>query len=149
MGYAGNCVAANINVLSLLGSRIEFNLCRTLEWQVCGAQGVLPGQFGEKIVFATAPKSLDIWGRKSLGACGGWVPDGIRAKPHEYASHDVFFLETCLLHQICINGDELFELDAGQPFACNFSQPRFEELQQILVEPAEGGEPLRQCGTSD
>ena len=32
-GHAGNCIAANYNILSLYGNRVPYNICRNLEWQ--------------------------------------------------------------------------------------------------------------------
>ena len=32
-GHAGNCIAANINILNLFTARVPYNICRNLEWQ--------------------------------------------------------------------------------------------------------------------
>jgi hypothetical protein len=32
--HAGNCVNSNNNILSLYGERVQYNICRNLEWQV-------------------------------------------------------------------------------------------------------------------
>jgi hypothetical protein len=139
-GHAGNCIAANVNILSLFGTRVQYNQCRNLEWQVCSANLKLPGQAGANITFARAPSSLDPMGStgKPLGKCRGWVPGKIRkgSKGFGYATDDVFYLEVCLFNQICTNGAELFELKAGEPFRCNFSSTRFDELREILLQPA-------------
>jgi hypothetical protein len=91
--HAESCVHANMNILSLYGDRIPYNLCRNLEWQTCAAQGLLPGQGNAAIAFARAPKMLHPDGStgKPLGQCRGWVPsrppeDGI----YGYATDDVF-----------------------------------------------------------
>lgn len=63
----------SLNILSLIGERVPYNSCRTLEWQVCAALGKLPGQRSRKILFATAPGSLDPGpkSRQPFGQCGG------------------------------------------------------------------------------
>ena len=33
--HAEACVQANVNILSLYGDRIPYNICRNFEWQVC------------------------------------------------------------------------------------------------------------------
>lgn len=57
--HARECVHANLNILSLYGSRVPYNICRNLEWQVCAAMGRLPGQRGPHIIFSKEPKQLD------------------------------------------------------------------------------------------
>ena len=32
--HAGSCLNANLNILSLYGNRVQYNICRNLEWQV-------------------------------------------------------------------------------------------------------------------
>ena len=101
--HAKNCVQANLNILSLYGNRVPYNICRNLEWQVCAAMGKLPGQRGPRIIFSKAPGSLDpsptSW--KPFGKCRGWrepsAPgDCMRSG---YATDDIFFLEVCLFNQ--------------------------------------------------
>ena len=73
-------------------------------WQVCAAQGKLPGQGGDTILFGRRPGSLDPEGGtgKPLGQCKGWVPS---QKPkggvYGYATDDVFYLELCLFNEVC------------------------------------------------
>ena len=123
--HALRCVKADLNILSLYGERVPYNICRNLEWQSCAARGLLPGQQSKIIRFAIAPKSLDPSGEKTgkpLGKCRGWVPDkrptgGI----YGYATDDIFFLEVCLYNQICANGGELFDLEVGEPSESKFT----------------------------
>ena len=42
--HAWACIKASLNILSLYGDRVPYNICRNLEWQVCAAKGLLPGQ---------------------------------------------------------------------------------------------------------
>jgi len=103
--------------------------------QACAAQGLLPGQGGLDIVFAHAPKNLD-YSRSSerLGKCTGWSQPGYEfCKQAGFATDSIFFLEVCLFHQICKNGAELFELDEGDHFRCEWDPEAFAELEEILA----------------
>ena len=72
--HAMACIRAGFNILSLYGERVPYNICRNLEWQVCAAKGLLPGQGGRTIIFGKRPGDLDPSrkGGKPLGTCGGW-----------------------------------------------------------------------------
>jgi hypothetical protein len=129
---------ASQNILSLYGKRIPYNLCRNLEWQICAAKGMLPGQGGFGIRFATAPKRLHTRGNKPFGQCGGWTPTG--ECNGGYATDDIYFLEICLLNQLCTNNHELFELEVGQFFVCQLDEARFWELKEILLTPPTSGD---------
>lgn len=58
--HAERCVRADVNILSLYGERLPYNICRNLEWQTCAAQGKLPGQGDHTIKFAKAPRELGL-----------------------------------------------------------------------------------------
>ena len=141
--HAERCVRANLNILSLHGERLPYNICRNLEWQTCAALGKLPGQgtkldgtFSRTIKFAKAPNTLELVRNNRLGVCSGWVPS---KKPeggiYGYATDDIFYLETCLYSQVCSNGHELFDLAPGESFTCHFTPALFRELQEILLTP--------------
>ena len=49
---------------------------------------------------------------------------------------------------VCDNGDDLFSLSEGQPFACRYSSRRFDELQRILLSPWEEPYDSKRCHTS-
>ena len=68
----------------------------------------------------------------------GWVPDYLQGEhcKNNYATDDIFFLEVCLFNQMCTNGADLFALQAGEAFHCDFSAERVHELEQILTSPA-------------
>lgn len=134
MGHAEQCVQASLNILSLFGDRVPYNICRNLEWQVCAAKGMLPGQGGLAIKFAKAPKTLDITRHSRLGVCSGWVPNQVPgAGFYGYATDDVFYLESCLFNEICENKEELFSLEEGDVFICQFSETGFRQLQSLLL----------------
>lgn len=117
-------------------SRVEYNVCRNLEWQVCAAKGRLPGQGGRTIKFAIPPGRKNGLKHRPLAGCHGWTPTRCRyARNCGYANDDIFYLEICIFNQICTNGDALFHLAAGDAFACEFNAGRFRELQRILLEP--------------
>lgn len=44
--HAQSCIRRNVNILSLYGSQVPYNICRNTEWQICAAKGTLPGQGG-------------------------------------------------------------------------------------------------------
>jgi len=123
------------NILSLYGNRVPYNICRNLEWQVCAAQGRIPGQGGTAIIFAKAPKTLDYSPQSErLGMCTGWSARGYSlCKKDGYATDSIFFLEVCLFNRICRNGRELFAVEPGDVFTCDFDPQRFRELEGILA----------------
>ena len=47
----------------------------------------------------------------------------------------IFYLELCLLNQICTNGERIFSLRAGEEFECDYSTQRFRQLQELLLSP--------------
>jgi len=121
------------------------NMCRNFEWLMCAALGKLPGQGGLRpsVRFAKAPNTLE---PAELGQCHGWAPTDQQASfVFGYTVNDIFFLETCLLSEICSNHEQLFELATGQHFVCDFSANGYIAVQQILtslwVEPEEA----KQC----
>jgi hypothetical protein len=133
-GHARACIRASLNILSLYGHRLPYNICRNYEWQVCAALGRIPGQNSRAILFAKAPSSLDFLGSPRLGHCSGWSPMKCRGQDG-YATDSIFFLEVCLYSQICTNGHQLFELEVGQPWQCDFDDDAFWRLSYVLMEP--------------
>ena len=140
--HAGHCIAANLNILSLYGNRVPYNICCNLEWQVCASLGKLPGQTSPQILFSKAPSELDPGpsSAKPFGQCRGWR-DAEGSCEGAYATDSIFFLEVCVFNQICANSDELWTLAAGQPFTCNLNRSRFDALQQMLIEEPDWGPP--------
>jgi len=133
---ARNCIQSRHNILMLFGNNVHgtgsgYNSCRNLEWQMCAAMGKLPGQQTPTIVFAHAPASLDTHGRRPLGRCGGYHPNG--CPPRGYSNDDIFFMEVCAYSLVCANRNELFKLRAEQPFTCQVSQQGFRKLQALLT----------------
>lgn len=159
------CQKASYNVLQLSSQEVPYNLCRSLEWQVCAAKGDLPGQRGAQIQFTRAPADMDDHGkhgrslynrwehmldrtrseaervrrephRHGLGKCTGFVPPEVGAKEGAgWSNDDVYFLEVCMFSSMCRNRHELFNVKAGQPFVCEWSLSGFKELQRILLTP--------------
>ena len=64
--------------------------------QVCSANGWLPGQQSPTVVFARAPKTLDVKGTtgKPFGQCGGWAPaEAPTGGIYGYTTDDIYYLE--------------------------------------------------------
>ena len=40
----------------------------------------------------------------------------------------------CLFSQVCSNADELFEVEEGEPFRCDFDRSGFDALRTMLLE---------------
>lgn len=139
--HVRQCTRANFNLLNLIDEdHTPYNMCRNLEWQVCAAKGMLPGQKGSSIQFSVAPKDMDTKGLShSLGTCGGSHPTLPPAGSNGifgYTNDDIYFLEVCLYNQICENNEALFAVRRGEDFRCRFSRDRFNELERILRTPA-------------
>lgn len=71
---------------------------------------------------------------RPLGRCGGYKP----SKPpaggaYGYANWDIYYLEVCIFNHLCTNGKEMFSINPGGLFTCNFSRERFASLQSMLL----------------
>jgi len=146
-GHAERCVEANVNILSLYGERVPYNICRNLEWQVCGARGLLAGQGGKKIIFARSPRSLAVDGStgKPAGQCKGWVPKHPPHGGYGYATDDIFYLEVCMYAMMCKNGHDLFHVEQGGAFECDLDWANFMRLAGLLLTPATEPEEAVEC----
>jgi len=137
--HAGACANSNNNILALWGDRLQYNICRNLEWQVCAAKGMLPGQGGFGMRFSYKPGDLDVYNggtNRALWQCRGWrAPNAATGCDDGYATEDIYFLEVCLFSQLCENGEDLFTLDTRDFFVCEFSEARFDELARLLMTP--------------
>jgi len=139
--HAACCLKRGVNILALFGDEIPYNLCRNLEWQVCAARGLLPGQQSSTLVFAHEPRALFPDGTvndKPLGQCQGYAPyppptGGV----YGYRTDDIFFLEVCMFHHLCKNGDELFNLKVGEHFECDYDRTALYYLERMLDVPFE------------
>jgi hypothetical protein len=78
--------------------------------------------------FSFAPRDLDVYDGgtgRSLGVCQGFRSATAPPCEEGYATVDIYYLEVCLLNQICTNGPELFNLETGQFFVCEFDSARY------------------------
>lgn len=91
--HAQHCVDRGYNILALYGQHLPYNICRNLEWQVCAAQGKLPGQGNKDIVFAIPPRDLEPEGRRPLGKCNGYGGNLGGCPWTGYATDSIFFFE--------------------------------------------------------
>lgn len=131
--HAAPCVEHNVNILSLYGPAVPYNVCRNLEWQVCAAKGQLPGQGGNGIIFSMAPKDLVLDGGPfPLGSCNSYSPRGCG---EGYASGDIFYLEVCVYDAICTNRDALWALNAGDLWHCDMDYDGYANLYHSILEP--------------
>ena len=125
---------ANVNILSLYGDAIPYNICRNVEWQVCAAKGTLPGQNSRNIRFAYAPKDLEPYsGDKPIGNCGGYTPAG--CGDEGYASSDIYYMEACVYSMMCKNRDEFWNLNAGDDFVCEMDWEGYSAMRDYLLDP--------------
>jgi len=144
MGHSESCVHANVNILSLYGNKVPYNICRNVEWQLCAAKGTLPGQAGEEWVadgnlragrnirFAFAPGNLEPFGSfKPLGACEGYMPKGCGNQG--YASSDIFHMEACIYDQVCSNRDSFWKLQPGEDWQCQLDYKGFEQFRDWVL----------------
>lgn len=102
------------------------NMCLNFRWLVCAAQGKLPGQGAQAIEFASAPNEMDLRVYDDPARGNGWWK-----KPHEshYSATDVQFAEICILQKLCARRDQLFLLEAGDPFTCVLDSQAVEPCQ--------------------
>ena len=102
---AAGCAQTNLNIMRVAQG---WSMCMNLEWLLCATRGLLPGMGDERIIyFASAPNSLRN-DDKALDNKGNWYNSGI-----------VFFLEVCLLTQVCRNSEELLRVSRGDAFVCD------------------------------
>uniref|UniRef100_A0A7S4MF62 Uncharacterized protein n=1 Tax=Prymnesium polylepis TaxID=72548 RepID=A0A7S4MF62_9EUKA len=138
--HAGKCADSNNNILALWGNRLQYNLCRNLEWQTCAAKGLLPGQGGYGMRFSYRPGDLDVYDGgtgKKLGDCRGWKPEYAAAVcgTDGYSTDDIYYLEVCMFSFMCDNGDDLFGLDVDDFYVCQFNERKFDDLARLFKEP--------------
>jgi hypothetical protein len=50
----------------------------------------------------------------------------------DYPSRVVYVIELCALTRLCVNGDQLFDLEQLQPFACRWRQGALRKLVNQL-----------------
>jgi len=137
---AHRCVEANRNVLRIM-SGPKWDLCQNMQWEMCGVLGKLPGQDGGRdgpalqprlLTFGTAPKDLnpkwflDPTKHPTYPCHGSWCD------PNGYTVGDVFFVEVCILFAVCMNREELFTVDVGDGFVCDFDPAGYTRLSKVL-----------------
>lgn len=127
-----NCDQKGFNILNLFGG-IKYNQCRNFEWQMCAAKGFLNKQASRKIVFAHAPKNVWMDGWPPFDQCSGYTGEECN-RWLGFANDDIYPLEVCLYSQVCKNDDELFNIEAGDPFVCDIDVPGFHHLQSMLMD---------------
>ena len=119
-------VVARLVNTSPLSNRVD------LAWQVCAAQGRLPGQGGAQIRFATAPKdlSIDEWRHPTSWPCEGGKP----CPKGKYAVGDVFYVEIAVYRAICRSSSELFQVSVGDLVSCEVDEAAFRRFVARLMQ---------------
>ena len=96
-------------------------VCVNFNWLACAARGQLPGQGSTLIHFATPPGRLDV------ADLQGAAMDG-------YKMEDVYYLELCVLNELCENGDDIFASNEwSEGFHCQTSRERFEAFGALMM----------------
>jgi hypothetical protein len=107
------CIVNDWNVLALYDTRPAYDMCRNLEWLVCAAKGILPGQRGTGIVSDPPPGSLPI-GKLFETKSNGVEPTG-------YTPSTPYYLEVCALSAFCENRADLFLISSTAQFRCRWA----------------------------
>ena len=76
--------------------------------------------------FSIAPRELNLDVFNNPQQCVG------SSCQTSYAISDVYFAEVCVINHVCKNKAELFALDVGSPFQCEFDAHAFLQLQSFL-----------------
>ncbi|KAL1521408.1 hypothetical protein AB1Y20_021072 [Prymnesium parvum] len=116
---AHRCRDARRNVLRDLQG--AWSMCVNLQWQLCAVQGKLPSQGSNQVSFATAPRDLKAeWWEDPANnpILGKWLPFGC-CGADRFTVADVYFAELFVMYSICVNGADIFTLDAGELFTCD------------------------------
>lgn len=115
---ADQCFKANENILRV--PQRDWNICVNVRWQACAATGNLPSQQSNVIQFATPPNTL------TLDELDGAKMDG-------YRMEDVYYLELCVLNEICANGADIFSMEPNDGFQCEHSAERFDAFRDLML----------------
>lgn len=89
-------------------------MCRNTEWMICVVLGEAC-QAGRRceteIIFTEAPGELSI--------------DEFNSREGYFTEDDVYYLEVCLLNEMCSNHDDIFTTRDGGSFFCQFDAGRW------------------------
>lgn len=106
--------------------------CQNVEWMTCAVKGRLAFPWKEKganpnggeIIFSLAPKDLDLhpFNQGTYPRCCG-----------DYAENDIYYLEVCVLSEMCANSDEMWRLNVGDTFRCELSETKWRSMRQALL----------------
>ena len=80
---------------------------------------MLPRQGSARINFATPPGDL-------------WIRDLAPDNPIGFRMEDVLYLETCVLNELCANGQEMFA-QGFEGFVCDTSAERFAAFGELMA----------------
>ena len=104
------CRSAGFNILRIG----KWDMCRNTEWMICVVLGEAC-QAGRRceteIIFTEAPGELSI--------------DEFNSREGYFTEDDVYYLEVCLLNEMCSNHDDIFTTRDGGSFFCQFDAGRW------------------------
>ena len=131
---------AHMNILRIGG----WNMCKNTEWIYCAARGRLAhgsgGSSGGDLIFSLAPKDLDLAPFYQKGGTGTPQGDGY------YSENDIYYLEACVLNEICANRRELFSVERGARFRCEYDPAGHKGMQEALLQWEREDAPARCTG---
>lgn len=129
---AARCRDAHRNVLRLASG--GWSMCQTLQWQLCALSGRLPGQGSARVSFATAPRDLNLeWWTNPGGTHPTYPCRGNWCDPNGFTVGDVHFAEMAIITTICRNREELYALDAGENWVCDFDAAAWRSFKSRLM----------------
>lgn len=113
-------------MLALNGPRgiDKWNMCRQLEFMACGSQNKIPGQRPDLRIL-TSPRAVSVDDLPTHGG-PGWGPG--------MSPNHVTAWQYCYLGLMCKNGEELFDVEEGGSFSCDFDgYDRANELFETML----------------
>ena len=112
-GPGGACRSAGLNILRIG----DWNMCRNVEWMLCVIQNIAGVGNGE-IIFTLTPAYLEM--------------EHYSDNMYGFTENDIYPLEVCLLSEVCANGGQVFQLQVGETFVCDFDAARWMALGKVL-----------------
>ena len=92
------------------------------------------------MIFSLAPKDLDLAPFYQKGGTGTPQGDGY------YSENDIYYLEACVLNEICANRRELFSVERGARFRCEYDPTGHKGMQEALLQWEREDAPARCTG---
>lgn len=129
------CYEASYNILNIINATNPWNMCQNLVWQLCAALGKLLGQTTRNMHFNPAPKRFkaDWWTFGTMGP--------------NFNNLAVTVAEVCIFNEICSNREQLFSIEALEPFVCELDEQRYRKFAAALMHSSNpAGVSIREMG---